>query len=394
MDTNNYDKYHPFNDKLRNEDLRRIYQNPTYQNQTSNPEIAYSTSRPFIKAPDFTNPNTTLYNNLNKDLFYEQVQDYYVNIDSDDRKVETYPDPFFYTVSFNAIGRSTGRSFNGDHFEHADEYPETPAPVIDRNFKNVKYVKLDRVILSRYTAVKFIIKQEIVIKNNKTYVDDSCTTIEKRLTTNCMNGCEVCCSSICNCSVVDTNKFIVLKVKELQTQHMYATNTFMSDNSFVLYVDKTLGSGANIWFPTYGYCNYPKTLLSNLNRLTIDFYKKNGEKMNPRVTILYEIKLIVDDTEQCFNYLLLFGNYGKIKKVNNSINYAFGDVFKYDLWVDRIMGDVSYKSGVPIQCDSITRSIRNLDIEKLVKETISNNVFFIIGTMENELNTMTKYVRS
>ena len=50
--------------------------------------------------------NNTLYNNLNKDLLKESIIEVRLNIDSIDRDIEIYPNPFDYIVNLGPVVNS------------------------------------------------------------------------------------------------------------------------------------------------------------------------------------------------------------------------------------------------------------------------------------------------
>ena len=113
------------------------------------------------------NNNNLLHNNLKDNLLKEELVEYQINIDSDDRKFDAYPDPFNYVVTFKSLGRSIYyKKHNGFKIE-CGEIPETPGPVIMRSFKNVKYAKLDHCIISRYNLNRYSINHIIKVVDGK-----------------------------------------------------------------------------------------------------------------------------------------------------------------------------------------------------------------------------------
>jgi len=411
MDINNYNNYKPQSQQqAKNNGLYKV-----------NNAFRSSPNDVLIEQPNFSNPNTTLHNNLNSNLLSEHIVEYYLNIDSDDRKVDVYPDPFNYVVSLNPVGRSSERKHKTKkgslEFEKI-EFDETPAPFIIRNFKNVKYVKLDRVILSRTNVIKFIINQLITIDPNSNQNLTVMTDIDRKINNqnnqnNCDDSCNLCHCEDCQCVMSNKNKFILLKVKELETYHIYSTNTITSDNSFILYVDKTLGSSNNMWFPTYNSCIYPDSLLTNLDRLTIEFYDKNGHPLTPQVLIEYNITIQYGTQIINIQYCLSFGKIKEMilnklkKKYKNCMMFKFNDLCKVESWFDKIFSDIinnvvtgdiknvlSKKSNDKlVNYEKLLSSVNCLDICDKLKCCVSNNVFFIVGVLQNELNTMTKYER-
>jgi len=70
----------------------------------------------------------------------EEVREYSVMIDSKDRNYQNYPDPFNYIVRFSPLPRVDGH--------------EDPMPVIYDIFTNVRYIKLETIILPIYYRIK------------------------------------------------------------------------------------------------------------------------------------------------------------------------------------------------------------------------------------------------
>jgi hypothetical protein len=87
--------------------------------------------------PDYTDSTQNLLvNNVSKNAYITTPFEYSVIIDSNDRDVTKYKNPFNYRVNFNDIAGSLDAN-------------------IFRNFTNVKYIRIDRCILpSRYYFVK------------------------------------------------------------------------------------------------------------------------------------------------------------------------------------------------------------------------------------------------
>lgn len=79
---------------------------------------------------------TLIHNNVSKNVYNESLQEYTIIVDSTDRDIQKYPNPFSYRVKFNGL-------------------PGTPDANIMRKFDYVKYVKLDTgIIPARYYYVK------------------------------------------------------------------------------------------------------------------------------------------------------------------------------------------------------------------------------------------------
>ena len=75
-----------------------------------------------IEPTNNQNPNNKLYNNLKAIIKTENIKEYQITLDSVDRNITNYPDPFKINYSL-------------------------------RSFRNVKYIKIDSVILPKYYDV-------------------------------------------------------------------------------------------------------------------------------------------------------------------------------------------------------------------------------------------------
>lgn len=69
-------------------------------------EKNFESNKPIMFMPDTKNKHETLYDNLNENLLKESIKEYRLNIDSIDRDVRIYPDPFNYIVSLGPITNS------------------------------------------------------------------------------------------------------------------------------------------------------------------------------------------------------------------------------------------------------------------------------------------------
>lgn len=125
--------------------------NSTFQSYTTAfnplPNIPFNGYDPksMFKNNNFVNPNNLLHNNLNSILLNEEIREYSVLIDSKDRNYQVYPNPFEYTVTFKPLNSSMDFDENGKKIKF-----EVPNPVISDNFENVRYIKLEDIILPVY----------------------------------------------------------------------------------------------------------------------------------------------------------------------------------------------------------------------------------------------------
>lgn len=365
---------------------------------------------PLIDKTDFRNKHNTLHNNLNPTLLQEGITEYTIFIDSDNRNLDTYPDPFNYVVSFKALGKSVDRHYrrNKQDFDNT-AYDETPAPVIIRDFKNVKYVNLHGVILSKFYIKKFMLDQTIEIKQDNASINIKSTEFEKMgnsIPNNHNNNkCHVCNHHCCACGIHDRNKFLILRVKELETLHLFSTNTYSSDNSFILLVDKTIGSAHNTWLPIPKSCVFPDNQLNNIKRLTIEFYDSEGRKLSYGSVVVYNLNVIVGGITTKYTIYAVFGeldNYLSRKIIPTGMlvcHFKFNLASKVKEWFPVIFNqliatvDASVVDIIRINYDLIYSSIAELKIGDELRNNVTNNLVFDIGVMQSELATQPKYER-
>jgi hypothetical protein len=90
---------------------------------------------------EYPKPEGLVQNNISKNTYAETLQEYTIIVDSADRDINKYPNPFSYRVFFNPVSGSKDAS-------------------ISRKFNYVKYIKLDTGILpTKY----YYIKQDTIL---------------------------------------------------------------------------------------------------------------------------------------------------------------------------------------------------------------------------------------
>jgi hypothetical protein len=143
-------------------------------------------------------------------------------------------------------------------------------PHINKQFKNVKYVKLENVILPQFSSLKK--------KKNGTYEFDKDSHLV-------------------------TEMYISLEIEELSDERIYTTGdsvTRLIDGKSInpptpfaiIIPDKLLGLNYYAGSPYYGSKIYKNSSLGNLSKLTIKFYDCFGKPLK------YEDILTLDDLEQ------------------------------------------------------------------------------------------------
>lgn len=206
-------------------------------------------TNPIVGPVNYKNKNNLLHNNIKDSVLDEHVVEYKVHIDSIDRDIAAYTDPFHYTVQFNP---SSNRSQNVKQpgGTYVKQYFKPLAkPHINKEFRNVKYIKIDNVCLPRYKIIK---------------KDDGADTYSQFQTDS-------------DESNLYDDRFIELRIKELIDNKNFATNSHTQDSFGLVFPDKLVSSNYFIGAPFYMSRTYNTSQLGDLNRLTIDFYDSYGE---------------------------------------------------------------------------------------------------------------------
>lgn len=245
----------------------------------SNFRDAFEKTEPIIERIDYTNKNDILHNNIGNNVLDEHIVEYRVLMDSQDRDIRYYPDPFSYTVKFNP---NAGGSIQ--HEEYIDyknkskgtkivesKFAGAPSPVINAEFRNVKYIKLENVVLPQFSKLR-------KNKEGEYEFDPS--------------------------SNLPTNRFVNLVIKELDCDRVYSTSDnvtrhdkkghcYTPPSPFAIIIpDKLLGLQYYAGIPYYGSKIYKNSLLGNVTQLTIQFYDCEG------VLLKYNDLFTYDDLQQ------------------------------------------------------------------------------------------------
>lgn len=202
----------------------------------NNYKNAFIPNAPLIEPMNYANQNNMLHNNIAEQVLVENIVEYRINIDSFDRNVNKYPNPFNFVIKFN----------NGDYEEDAK---------INFPLDNVQYVRLETIILP--------------------------------------NSIEVACpcNDCCSCGKTHTkflqeDRFIMLEIQELETnQRMtYSTSDNRSnfpggafclavpDSRMLKYYSAACFNGSKM---------YKKNNLTRINRFTIKLYDSYGCPLIP-----------------------------------------------------------------------------------------------------------------
>ena len=295
-----------------------IYGSNNLQNLgASNISNSYANVNSVIQQPNYKNTGNIMHNNIKDETLKEIIQEYQLFIDSKDRNKDTFPNPFSFVLTFNPLGNrtetcwenGTSKVINGD-----------PHPHISVDFKNVKYIRIDNLILPQYinydkkelsvNNIKIVnnitntivdienIYSEIVSDNNYASKDDIKTQdLHDYINTNYKTNHSIYDISTNYKYYLDINenkwfvyihntsdtlyndKYIVLKIKELESNNL-GTNHIIDDAFGIIYPDKIRSRffyQGNIHFATK---IWKDSNLGLLKRLTFEFYDSDGNLLN------------------------------------------------------------------------------------------------------------------
>ena len=196
---------------------------------------------------NFVNQNNILHNNLSSILLNEEIREYSVMIDSKDRNYQVYPDPFNYEVKFNPLPK-TKEKVNGKFVVY-----EEPAPIINDNFTNVRYIKLQEVLLPMYNRVR--IDEE----------EDDDGEIVKKWKVNI------------NKPITD-NLYIVLSLGgEYADENYKSTNDVLADSFATIYYDSKANNTHYFGCTSNGVKIFPQDQLAKIDKLKISFMDPYGQ---------------------------------------------------------------------------------------------------------------------
>jgi hypothetical protein len=285
---------------------------------------------PILKKPDYSYKNNTIVENLSDTLNRETIIEYRLNIDSGDRDVDIYPDPFQYVVTFGPVVNSNINSviqrdelktnlrnqntYNSrnknrnqkvvDSFEDNEllynlendllvNYDNTLKkifnPYITRDFINVKFIRLDNIVLPRYNALKINYDWKYTDKKNycvKYIKDDYERLID------CAVSYERYIPDPNICLTLLTDRFIMVSIKEIRNNQNLATN-IINTNSFTVFPDKPTGLMYWRGNPYYAVRIYDDSLLGNITKLSFEFYGSDGTQIKLDTSqVSYEVSFI------------------------------------------------------------------------------------------------------
>jgi hypothetical protein len=188
-----------------------------------------------------------LHNNLYSIILNEEIREYSVLIDSKDRNYQVYPDPFCYEVRFSPLPKSR-ETIGGRTIVYED-----PNPVINDNFINVRYIKLEDVILPLYTKIKPIEKK----RGDETV---KIWTVDKN-------------------RPLTEYLYTVLSVGEYKDVNYRSTNDVLADSFATIYYDDNINATHFKGYTRNGIEVFRPDQLAKIDKLKIRFMNPYGEQL-------------------------------------------------------------------------------------------------------------------
>lgn len=127
-----------------------ITTNSNHLNNSTNFNKAYNETNPIIEKINYANNGNLIHNNVGSEIMDESIVEYKIIIDSIDRDIKVYNSPFDFVVKFGAQSNGFVRynSYKNGNLTAENSYMKgAPQPYINREFKNIKYIKLDTIVL-------------------------------------------------------------------------------------------------------------------------------------------------------------------------------------------------------------------------------------------------------
>lgn len=213
---------------------------------------AFQPNPNLVAKRNFKNNGNLLFNNIEYDVLNQDIFEIVIQIDSLDRDIKTYPNPFDMKITFNptpdSYDKKSGTLFKG-----------TPGPTVSKDFSYVKYVKLDSIVLPRncYLTKKYDNESKDMDVIKKTKWDYHST---KKL---------------------NHERFLLMDIKEIVDETVFGTNTPINKSFGTIYCDKLI-SPDYFTGTTYGCTKiYKSSSLGNIKTWSIKIKDSIGNTIEP-----------------------------------------------------------------------------------------------------------------
>ena len=244
MNNNNRNFYNPanqFNPMSTNQ--QRISQNNPGMNNFNQ---SYQPNNNMIPNIKYENKGGMIHNNMGEEILAENIKEYVIHLDSKDRDVTVFKDPFNYIVSFNKEGKSFYKQRKPDGTLITHEMTGAPAPHIGKEFENIKYIRLDRVMLPKYSIIK-----ESGGGDYDSFDETDTTSIFH-------------------------DRFVMLKLKEIDNDSTYATNNTIEQSFGLIFPGTAVGNNFFFGDPINAEKQFKQSSLGKISRLSVEFCDSEG----------------------------------------------------------------------------------------------------------------------
>jgi hypothetical protein len=230
---------------------------------------AFKNQATLIPPRDTKNYGNTIINNIGENVVNEVITEYTIHIDSSDRDINAYPNPYQFTVSIGGAGSSviTQSQYvnqnNQSVLAFANvAYTGAPGPRIDVPFRNVKYIKLKYVSLPRIITYKYT---EDSTTGKISYDRESLTASKS--------------------TILGNYRYLIMRIKEIANDNFYSTDANIKNNCFILYRDSNYYDAiSDLWIATQPVKIFYDDDLKNLSRMTIEIFIPPTSTQQPAST--------------------------------------------------------------------------------------------------------------
>lgn len=237
----------------------------SYNNPNNSFYDAFKPNQTVVNMRNFQNKNDVLFNNIENNVLEQSIYEYTIQIDTADRDYSIYPNPFSVRVIFKPTPHSFDR-------KRCIKYAGSPEPTIACDFENVKYIKLDSIILPRISSLK------------KIHISD-CELASSSEERNVFNVADTPLVNKIKWiydeqACLDAYRYLILDIPEIPDTYIYGTNKKLSNTFGMIYNYRNVSTRYYAG-ETYGcYKIYPKAQLGNITSLTLNLYDANGDCIN------------------------------------------------------------------------------------------------------------------
>lgn len=227
---------------------------PNNYNDQADFDKSFAPNTVIVNPTDYKNKKNTLHNNIGDSVLKEEVYDFNILIDSRDRDMKLYPNPFDFQVSIGpALFRALQELDSNGKIDYEADDPKTKTnnqikPVIKHDLLKIKYVSFESGIFPR-----------------------AYTMVEKNMLDNNVKSS--------NILELENDMYLILDIKELQDPTKYATNDALSKSFAVLYDRDIANTFQNIYYGSTSKRVF-KDPLDKLSTLTIKVKGSDGKVLN------------------------------------------------------------------------------------------------------------------